>query len=319
MVENVENVEKQDRNEQGSELEALAQSFLAHRPRLHAIAQRALGSPWSADDAVQETWIRLQRADAAAIEDLQPWLTTVVSRVCIDLIRRSERRPEVPAEELPPEPGGPGDLAEDVLRTEELALAMHVVLDSLGPLERLAVILHDVFALPYSQIAPILDRTPTAARQLASRARARLSEVDAAAVRQQQEGVIEAFLAAAREGDFGGLLQLLDPEIELRSDAAAVEAAAAALADGAPPLAPMMEGSDAVARVFSGRMHDVARIDLGGLPAAAYIREREMQAVYLIHSRRGLITRIEVLADPEHLAALPRGDGQRPGGRAQDA
>ena len=301
----------EDKGEHGSELEALARSFVAHRPRLHAIAQRALGSPWSADDAGQETWIRLQRADATAIEDLQAWLTTVVSRVCIDLIRRSGRRPEVPAEELSAEPGGAGDLAEEVLRTEELALAMHVVLDSLGPLERLAVILHDVFALPYAQIAPILDRSPAAARQLASRARARLRDVETSTVRQQQEGVIEAFLAAAREGDFGRLLQLLDPEIELRSDAAAVEAAAAALADGAPPLAPMVQGSDAVARVFAGRMHDVAMVALEGIPAAAYINDGRMLAAYLLRLDGDRITRIDVLADAGHLAGLqPVGEGR---------
>lgn len=287
-------------------LEVLARSFVAHRPRLHAIAQRALGSPWAADDAVQETWIHLQRADAAAIEDLEAWLTTVVSRVCIDLIRRSARRPEAPVEEPTPAQSGPGDLSEEVLRTEEIALAMHLVLDRLGPLERLAVILHDVFALPYAQIAPILDRTPTAARQLASRARSRLRQVDAAAVRQQQEGVIEAFLAASREGDFGRLLQLLDPEIELRSDAAAVEAAAAALADGAPPLEPRMHGADAVARVFAGRMHDVRGLRLDAVPAAAYVRDGRLRAVYLFRLEDGRITGIAALAGAEHLASLTR-------------
>lgn len=305
--------------------ETLAERFIAHRPRLHAIAQRALGSPWSADDAVQETWIRLQRADVEEIDDLQAWLTTVVSRTCIDLIRLSERRREVlavedraehPAEDQAGALRAPGDPADSVMRTEELTLAMHVILDSLGPLERLAVVLHDIFALPYAQIAPILDRTPAAARQLASRARSRLRNVDTTTVRQQQDGAIEAFLAAAREGDFGGLLQLLDPEIELRSDAAAVDAAAGALAHGAPPLEPTMRGPDAVARVFSGRAREVARVLLAGIPAAAYLREGEIRAVYLLRFRGDRITRIDVLADAGHLAGLSRSAGGLP---AQDA
>lgn len=271
----------------------------------------ALGSPWSADDAVPDTWIRLQSADAEAIEDLEAWLTTVVSRVCIDLIRHGARRPEQPAEEPADEQAGLGDLSEEVLRTEELTLAMDVVLERLGPRERLAVILHDVFALPYAQIAPILDRTPTAARQLASRARARLRSVETAAVREQREGAVEAFLAAAREGDFGRLLQLLDPEIELRSDAAAVEAAAAALAEGAPPLELEMRGSDAVARVFAGRMQAVTRVDLGGLPAAAYVRDGRMLAIYLLRLEGARITGIDVLAGAGHRAGPDRGVGER--------
>lgn len=188
---------------------------------------------------------------------------------------------------------------------------MDVVLERLGPRERLAVILHDVFALPYAQIAPILDRTPTAARQLASRARARLRSVETAAVREQREGAVEAFLAAAREGDFGRLLQLLDPEIELRSDAAAVEAAAAALAEGAPPLELEMRGSDAVARVFAGRMQAVTRVDLGGLPAAAYVRDGRMLAIYLLRLDGARITGIDVLAGAEHRAGPDRSVGER--------
>lgn len=299
-----------DRPEGG--LEELARSFGAHRPRLHAIARRALGTHWDADDAVQETWIRLQRTDAAAIEDLEAWLTTVVSRVCIDLIRRSARRPEVPTPQLPVETEGAGDPAEESLASEELMLAMHLLLDELGPRERLAVILHDVFALPYAEIAPVVDRTPTAARRLASRARARLREVDARHERQLREGVVEAFLAASRNGEFGALLQLLDPEIELRSDAEAVAAAAAGRAHGAPPLEPVVRGADAVARVFAGRMQEVAMVLLAGVPAAVYPREGPVQALYLLHVGDGRLRRIEALAGAEHLSGLLRDAGVGP-------
>ena len=166
-------------------LDELAGQFAAHRRKLFAIAHRTLGSPWSADDAMQEVWLRLQRADRAAINSLEAWLTTVVSRVCIDMIRQQVSRREdldcdstVEAEVA----GAPADAdpAEAVMRSDDLALAMQVVLDSLGPLERLALVLHDVFALSYDDIAPIVERTPVAARQLASRARARLRTVDVA-------------------------------------------------------------------------------------------------------------------------------------------
>lgn len=290
-------------------LDDLAGRFAAHRPKLYAIAHRALGSPWSADDAVQEVWLRVQRADSAAIDNLDAWLTTVVSRVCIDMIRQQTRRHEdldrdaiTGAEAATTATGA--DPADTMVDSEDLALAMQVVLDSLGPLERLALVLHDVFALSFDDIAPIVERTPVAARQLASRARARLRTVDVSTLRARHEVAIGEFLAAAREGDFGGLLQLLDPEIELRSDASAVELSTAGSDEGAPLLTDRVRGADAVARVFMGRAELTRPVLIDGVPAAAYRTDDTTHAIYLVTFDADRIVRLDVLADPDHLAPL---------------
>lgn len=296
-------------------LDEMAGQFATHRRKLHAIAHRTLGSPWSADDAVQEVWLRLQRSDAAAIDNVEAWLTTVVSRVCIDMIRQQVSRREDLDHDSIAEAGVAGlagvagapdgaDPAESAMRSDDLALAMQVVLDTLGPLERLALVLHDVFALTYDDIAPIVERTPVAARQLASRARARLRTVDVDAVRERRETSIVAFLGAARAGDFGKLLQLLDPDIELRSDAAAVELATAGAGEGAPLLAANIRGADAVARVFAGRAELARPVLIDGVPAAAYLTDGTAHAVYLIAFDADRIARLDVLADPEHLVAV---------------
>ncbi|MGD7789130.1 sigma-70 family RNA polymerase sigma factor [Propionibacteriaceae bacterium Y1700] len=297
------------RVDSASALDGLAGQFAAHRRKLHAIAHRTLGSPWSADDAVQEVWLRLQRADAAMINNLEAWLTTVVSRVCIDMIRQQVSRREdldrdstVEAETA--DSSVDSDPMETMMRSDDLAFALQVVLDSLGPLERLALVLHDVFALSYDDISPIVERTPVAARQLASRARARLRTVDVGAIRARHETAISAFLDAARKGDFGQLLQLLDPEIELRSDTVAVEIATAGAEYGAPLLARNIRGADAVARVFAGRAELTRPVLIDGIPAAAYITDETTHAVYLITFDADRITRLDVFADPEHLAAL---------------
>lgn len=290
-------------------LDELAVRFAAHRRKLYAIAHRTLGSPWSADDAVQEVWLRLQRTDHATINNLEAWLTTVVSRVCIDMIRQQVSKREDLGSGSTTESevaGVPADCdpAETVIRSDDLAFAMQVVLDSLGPLERLALVLHDVFALSYEDIAPIVERTPVAARQLASRARARLRTVDVGAIRERHEVAIVAFLEAARNGDFGKLLQLLDPEIELRSDADAVKLSAAGADYGAPLLTGNIRGADAVARVFAGRAELTRLVLIDGIPAAAYVTDGTAHAVYLIAFDADRITRLNVLAAPEHLAAL---------------
>lgn len=283
---------------------AATAQFAEHRPRLFAIAHRTLGSPWAADDAVQETWLRLQRTDVTGIRNLEAWLTTVVSRVCVDLIRRDAARREDPATDVPmvadPAPGP----SEEVMLTEDLSLAMQVVLEELGPLERLALVLHDVFGLSYDDISPIVERTPVAARQLASRARARLRKVDVRAVREEQHAAISAFLAAARKGEFGRLLQLLDPDIRLRSDEEAVALAAAGEEHGAPKLAASVHGRDAVARVFAGRAELARPILVSGVPAAGYVTDGTVHAVYLVTLRNGRVSGMEVLADPVHLNAL---------------
>lgn len=298
-----------------AELDDLAAQFEVHRPKLQAIANRTLGSPWSADDAVQEAWLRLQRADAASINNLEAWLTTVISRVCIDLIRQQVGR----REDLDDQPGDSeaapaadssgsdpvrADPSETVLRSDDLALAMQVVLETLGPLERLAFVLHDIFALSFDDIAPIVERTPGAARQLASRARARLRRVNVGQVRQRRDAAIGAFLGAAQRGDFGDLLQLLDPEIEVRSDDAAVELAAEGAAHGAPLLDRHVRGVDAVARVFVGRAQLSRVVLVDGVPAAAYVTGGTVHAVYLMTFTGDRITRVDVLAEPARLARL---------------
>lgn len=287
-----------------------AEQFAAHRRKLFAIAHRSLGSPWSADDAVQETWLRWNRADRDAIDNVDAWLTTVVSRVCIDMVRRQVGRHEVPDPEGTEVAGTPGaasadDPAESALRSDDLALAMQVVLDSLGPCERLALVLHDVFSVPYDDIAPIVERSPVASRQLASRARARLRTVDVAAVRERRRGAITAFLDAARGGDFGGgSCSCWIREIELRSDPAAVETSRAGEGHGAPLLAEQVRGADAVARVFAGRADLAQGVLIDGIPSAAYLPDgEEIRAVYLIDVAADRIVRIDVVADPEHVLA----------------
>lgn len=315
------------RKELSPTLEDVAVQFATHRSKLYAIAHRTLGSPWSADDAVQEAWIRLQRADIDAIDNLEAWLTTVISRVCIDLIRQQVSRREDLRWDGATEPGAAGerggagesaraldlsttgaaatDPVDTVMRSEDLAVAMQIVLDTLGPLERLALVLHDVFALSYAEIAPIVERTPVAARQLASRARRRLRTVDVGEARQRQDSAIVAFLEAARSGDFGGLLQLLDPEIELRSDDSAVEIAAEGSDHGAPLLEHQVRGGDAVARAFAGRAELARLVLVRGVPAAAYVADGAVHAIYLVTVEAGRIVRLDVLAAPERLAVLP--------------
>src|ERR671936_962654 len=207
-----------------SEREWLAERFEEHRRHLRAVAYRILGSLNEADDAVQEAWIRLNRSDAAAIENLGGWLTTVVGRVCLNILEaRGSRREEpagvhVPDPVVSPESGV--DPEQEALLADSVGLALLVLLETLTPAERLAFVLHDMFAMPFDEIAPIVGRSPEAARQLASRARRRVQgatpvpDVELA----EQKRVVEAFLAAAREGDFDALLEMLDPEVTLRVD-----------------------------------------------------------------------------------------------------
>lgn len=290
-------------------LAEVADQFSFHRPKLFAIAYRSMGSPWAADDVVQETWIRLQRADIAAVDNLEAWLTTVTSRVCIDLIRRDAARREdlrwsASAEETAAEEALEGQPADSAVLKVDLSAALAIVLDTLGPPERLALVLHDFFALTYNDIAPIVDRTPIATRQLASRARARLRRVDVTSVQHRQESAITAFLSAAREGDFGGLLQLLDPEIELRSDPMAVGLAGAGAEFGAPLLDREIAGADAVARVFNGRAQATRLVHIDGVPAAAYLVDGAPRAIYWFRFAYGRVVSVDVLADETILTCL---------------
>jgi RNA polymerase sigma-70 factor (ECF subfamily) len=202
--------------------EFLASQFEAHRPRLRAVAYRMLGSLSEAEDAVQEAWLRLDRVDSAAVTNLGGWLTTVVGRVCLDMLRRRMSRRETSLDALPDpvvSPVAGPDPAQEALIADSVGLALLVVLESLSPPERLAFVLHDMFAVPFDQIAPIVGRSPDAAKQMASRARHR---VQGAPVpdpdRTRQRAVVDAFLAASRTGDFAALVSVLHPDVVLRAD-----------------------------------------------------------------------------------------------------
>ncbi|HEX6699312.1 MAG TPA: RNA polymerase sigma factor SigJ [Gaiellaceae bacterium] len=228
-----------------TERDWLAARFEDHRPHLRAVAYRMLGSVSEADDAVQEAWLRLSRADAGAVENLGGWLTTVVGRVCLDVLRTRRSRREDYVGSWLPEPIVSVDTETDpelsALLADSVGLALLVVLETLTPAERLAFVLHDMFGVPFDEIAPIVDRTPAAARQLASRARRRLHgtapvvepEVDLA----RQREIVDAFLAASRAGDFEGLLAVLDPEVVFRVDAGAATPLARAPVAGAAAVA----------------------------------------------------------------------------------
>src|SRR6266568_3282258 len=286
-----------------TESDLLAEGFEKNRIRLRAVAYRMLGSLAEADDAVQETWLRLSRSDSDGIDSLDAWLTTIVVRVCLNLLRSRNTRREEPMGVHLPDPVvshidgvNPEDAA---LLADSVGLALQVVLETLAPAERLAFVLHDLFGLPFGEIAPLIDRSPQAARQLASRARRRVRaqpatpDVDVSAQRE----VVNAFLAAAREGDFDALVATLDPDVVLRADGGTALAAASAEVRGALNVARQ-------AIMWS-------RVDLTMHPAlvngAAGVVATRKGAVFTIASvivRNGTIAEMDFLADPERLARL---------------
>jgi RNA polymerase sigma-70 factor (ECF subfamily) len=283
----------------------LAREFETHRARLRAVALRMLGSSQPADDAVQEAWLRLSRSDADAVDNLGGWLTIVVARVCLDMLRSRAREQEASPDPTP-EPVAATSPEEEALLADSVGLALLVVLNTLEPAERLVFGLHDMFAVPFEQIAPIVGRTPAAARKLASRARRRVQSdpaVPNTSAATQRE-VVAAFLAAARQGDFAGLLQLLDPEVVVRADAVAVGMATARASAGAPDLSEEMRGIDAVARVFAGGAKAARLILVDGLAGAVVSVGGRPMAVFGFTLREGRIAGIELLADPETLAVL---------------
>jgi RNA polymerase sigma-70 factor, ECF subfamily len=273
--------------------------FEAHRPHLQAVATRILGSRAEAEDALQEAWIRADRADTSQVENMGGWLTTVVSRVCLTMLDARKRRREeaLEAGRLPdPIITRPDDAAPDpegeALAADAVGAALLVVLETLQPAERLAFVLHDVFAVPFEDIAPIVDRSPEAARQLASRARRRVRGADRNAPTADRE-VVEAFVAAGRSGDFEGLLAVLDPDIVLRAD------------DGSGALQ-IVEGARAVAsRALVGGAGRVAhRAIIDGAPGIVSTEGGVPVAVLAFTVADGRITGIDVLGGPERLAGL---------------
>ncbi|GAB3428811.1 sigma-70 family RNA polymerase sigma factor family protein [Flindersiella endophytica] len=276
----------------------LAGRFEAHRTHLRAVAYRMLGSQAEADDAVQEAWLRLHRTDSAAVDNLGGWLTTVVARISLDMLRTRKSRREDPLEvfEAPDaadrEAAGP---EQQALLADSVGLALLVVLDTLPPAERLAYVLHDMFAVPFDEIAPIVDRTPAAARQLASRARRRIQAADTRPDTDltRQRAIVAAFLDAAHNGDFEALLAMLDPDVVLRPDAVTLRYGAQAKV-----------GAHAVAGTFTGRARGAQLALINGIAGAAWTVDGRSRIVFTFTIAAGKIVAIDLTGDPDSLARL---------------
>ncbi|MET7327188.1 RNA polymerase sigma factor SigJ [Nonomuraea sp. NPDC005650] len=283
----------------------LANRFEEHRTHLKAVAYRMLGSLAEADDAVQESWLRLSRTDSAEIDNLGGWLTTVVGRVCLDILRTRTSRREAPLEQRLPDPvvsrEDGGDPEQQALIADSVGLALLVVLESLSPAERLAFVLHDMFAVPFEQIAPIVDRTPATAKKLASRARQRVRGTvpppDPDLGRQRQ--VVDAFLAASRGGDFEALLGILDPDVVMRVDAGAVAAGGMWTINGAAAVA----SQAANFRRFS-TTYTVEPVLVNGAVGLVSRENGQPRSVLSFTVADGRIVAVEILTDPERLARL---------------
>ena len=277
----------------------LAEQFEQHRPHLARVAYRMLGSRSESEDAVQEAWLRLSRSDASVVDNLGGWLTTVVARVCLDLLRA---RREEPAGDWLPEPvvsieDGP---EEQALLADSVGVALLVVLETLAPPERLAFVLHDLFGVPFDEIAPIVGRSPTAARQLASRARRRVQGAGAAADvdRARQREIVAAFLAASRGGDFGALLALLDPDVVFRADVAAVKAGVKA------GISAESRGAAAVAGFFSKPGNTTQLAFINGAAGSVWAPGGRPRVAFVFSIAHAKVVAIEMVADPERLRQL---------------
>jgi RNA polymerase sigma-70 factor, ECF subfamily len=289
----------------------LAQRFQEHRPRLRAVAYRMLGSTSEADDALQEAWIRLSRSNSGKIDNLEAWLVTVVGRVALNMLRSRKRRGEEPlveAQHLPDpivdRPDGI-DPEHEALLADGVGLALLVVLETLTPAERLAYVLHDIFSVPFEQIGAILERSPEAARQLASRARRRIRSADtttphdaeaAAHQEEEQEEVVEAFLAAARDGDFDALLAVLDPDIVERVDT------------GSGTILEVRGAHNVARRAMAAASQRAGLVGrpalINGAPGWVSMLDGELYAIAALTVHNGRITTMDILLDPARLARL---------------
>jgi len=294
----------------------LVARFEAHRDHLRRVAHRMLGSVGEADDAVQEAWLRLSRSDSGAVDNLGGWLTTVVARVCLDMLRTRRSRREETAERHVSElvAGTDSDMGSgperELLLADSVGVALLVVLETLAPAERVAFVLHDMFDLSFDDIAPIVGRSTVATRQLASRARRRVQLGRAASDADvtHQQALVGAFLAASRGGDFQALLAVLDPDVVLHADSVAVAAAAANQSSGAPPFAPEVRGATAVAETFRGRARGAQAALVDGFPGAVWAPGGQVRAVFgfVIADGKagGKILEMDVIADPARIAEL---------------
>jgi RNA polymerase sigma factor (sigma-70 family) len=287
---------------------SLSTRFEGNRSRLRAVAYRMLGSTSETEDAVQETWLRITRADTSAVENLGGWLTTVITHVCLDMLRARKTRenaaPAIAAESATAATE-PTDPEREVLLADAVGSAMMIVLDTLSPAERVAFVLHDLFALSFEDIGAIVGRSAVATRQLASRAR-RL--VQGAGEREEelpsQREVAQAFMAASRDGNLEAVLAVLDPDVVLRVDPVAVKAAAANEARGAPHLVPEMRGATDVARVFLGSARAARPALVDGTPGAAWAPGGRPRTIWAFKVEEGRIVEMQVIADPKAIAGL---------------
>ena len=282
--------------------EWIAERFEAHRTHLRGVAYRMLGSLTEADDAVQEAWLRLSRSDTSGVDNLGGWLTTVVARVCLDMLRSRKSRREESLDELVPEPvsrEGGLDPEQEALLAESVGLALLVVLEALAPAERVAFVLHDMFAVPFEEIGPIVGRSPAAARQLASRARRRVqgAGTDPEADLTQQREIIDAFLAAMRGGDVEALVAVLDPEFVIRADSAAVPPGAPREVRGARNWAKQ-------ALAFSQGVRFAQPALVNGAVGVVVAPRGRLFRVLRVTITSGKIVQIDVVADPERLRQL---------------
>ena len=273
----------------------LAEQFEANRTHLRKVAYRMLGTVGEVDDALQETWLRLNRSDTAAVENLRGWLTTVVARICLDMLRARKSRREEPMGPHVPEPAADNAHELEAEMVDNVGTALLVVLETLNPAERLAFVLHDMFAVPFEEIAPLVDRTPAAARQLASRARRRVQGAPAPdSGLGHKRRIVDAFIRASRDGDFEGLLAVLDPDVVVRADAAVQRLGSLA----------EIRGAQAVAQAFKGRARAARTALVDGEPGAAVILGGQLRIAMRISFAGDRIAAIEAVADEEALAQI---------------
>jgi RNA polymerase sigma factor (sigma-70 family) len=278
----------------------LAEQFEDHRARLRAVAYRMLGSRSEADDAVQEAWLRLIRSDTSAVQNMGGWLTTIVGRVCLNMLQSRQSRREEPAGQDLPEPasgrGEEADPEQQALLADSVGLALLVVLDTLTPAERLAFVLHDMFDVPFGEIAQIIERSPAASRQLASRARRRVRATDTSpeADPGRQRVVVTAFLAAARAGEFQALLELLDPDVVLRADASAVRMGASS----------EVRGAAGVAGFLFGRARGARPALINGAAGAVWMAGGRPRVVFRFTVTGGKVAAIDLAGETERLREL---------------
>jgi RNA polymerase sigma-70 factor (ECF subfamily) len=292
-----------------NDADRLAERFEAARPRLQRIAQRILGSAAETDDALQESWLRISRADTESVGNLDGWLTTVVARVCLDALKRRKSRRE---ELMPDDPRrdvaaiAPGEHPEEeAMHADSVGVALRVLVDALGPSERVAFVLHDMFDVPFDDIAAIVGKSPEAARQLASRARRRVRGASPGrdGATQRHDELVRAFFAASRAGNFLALLALLDPGVTVRADAVVAAMPGTQAYWGAADAggAPLAEGTTAVAKMFVGRARAARAAYIGDEPAAVWVHEGRPLVVFRFTIAEDRIVRIDLVGDPDTL------------------